>query len=480
MDRLHVATLNILNLADRWPERLPLLLADMAALQPDLIGLQEVVYVMQQDRLIGAAGRGGTRAIRGWAGRPEYGNSLLVKEPLAATQRRPARPRTRRSAHRVGRRPARRREPCCSSVTHLHHAVDGEARARRPGRARCSAGWTARRAADAHGRRGRLQRRSRPSRPTRGCARAGFRSAYAEANGAEPAVTWPSGLQAPAMDTDGDPDCLDYIWVRGAVRVDRRAGSPSTGRTRRRSDALPERPPRHQRAPRDRVAGDAGPCPHAPARPSRRLAARPGEQHRGDAGRAGDPGLRRARVRRPALVRRHPGAHPRRDARAGPGQPGPRRRAAGGGPRDARHPDAGDAAGRGAAAGVPRRRAQGRRTTGPSWRCWRPARGADLRDAVVSSFEPATLERVRGLAPAWPRWLNSQTLDADVIATAAELDCRGVSVWFAGHRRRDDGAWPGRPGSRWPRGPSGGGPPTIGWPGSGVAAVCVEAAALDG
>ena len=48
---------------------------------------------------------------------------------------------------------------------------------------------------------------------------AGFRSAYAEANGAEPAVTWPSGLQAPAMDTDGDPDCLDYIWLRGAVRV---------------------------------------------------------------------------------------------------------------------------------------------------------------------------------------------------------------------------------------------------------------------
>ena len=58
------------------------------------------------------------------------------------------------------------------------------------------------------------------------------------------------------------------------------------------------------------------------------------------------------------------------------------------------------------------------------------ARGADLRDTVVSSFEPATLERVRGLAPAWPRWLNSQTLDADVVATAAQLDCRGVSVWF--------------------------------------------------
>ena len=54
MDRLHVATLNIRNLADRWFERLPLLLGDMAALQPDLLGLQEVVYVLQQDRLIGA------------------------------------------------------------------------------------------------------------------------------------------------------------------------------------------------------------------------------------------------------------------------------------------------------------------------------------------------------------------------------------------------------------------------------------------
>jgi hypothetical protein len=82
MDRVHVATLNIRNLADRWFERLPLLLADMAALQPDLLGLQEVVYVMQQDRLIGAAGEAHYGAIRGWAGRPEYGNSLLVGRRL--------------------------------------------------------------------------------------------------------------------------------------------------------------------------------------------------------------------------------------------------------------------------------------------------------------------------------------------------------------------------------------------------------------
>ena len=79
MDRLHVATLNIRNLADRWDERLPLILADMASLQPDVLGLQEVVYVLQQDRLIGAAGPAHYESIRGWAGSPEYGNAMLLR-----------------------------------------------------------------------------------------------------------------------------------------------------------------------------------------------------------------------------------------------------------------------------------------------------------------------------------------------------------------------------------------------------------------
>ncbi|HEY7827180.1 MAG TPA: hypothetical protein VIB99_03040, partial [Candidatus Limnocylindrales bacterium] len=38
--------------------------------------------------------------------------------------------------------------------------------------------------------------------------------------GAEPAVTWPSGLEGPAIDTDGEPSCLDYIWLRGPVGVE--------------------------------------------------------------------------------------------------------------------------------------------------------------------------------------------------------------------------------------------------------------------
>ncbi len=33
-------------------------------------------------------------------------------------------------------------------------------------------------------------------------------------------MTWPSGLQAPGMDTDGEPYCLDYVWLRGAVEAE--------------------------------------------------------------------------------------------------------------------------------------------------------------------------------------------------------------------------------------------------------------------
>lgn len=57
-------------------------------------------------------------------------------------------------------------------------------------------------------------------------------------------------------------------------------------------------------------------------------------------------------------------------------------------------------------------------------------RGPGLVNAVVSSFDADTLERVGGLAPAWPRWLNAWDLAPDTIRRAAELGCRAVSVDF--------------------------------------------------
>ena len=216
MDPLHVATLNIRNLADRWFERLPLLLADMSALQPDLLGLQEVVYVLQQDRLIGAAGEGQYAAVRGWAGRPEYGNSLLVREPLVATDVDWVDLAYNRAAHRV-RVALPGGATVLVAVTHLHHLGPDEAI--RDEQTAALVEWLAS-APDADATILMGDFNADPAEPSPARLRAaGFRSAFEEANGSEPAVTWPSGLTAPGMDTDGEPECLDYIWLRGTARA---------------------------------------------------------------------------------------------------------------------------------------------------------------------------------------------------------------------------------------------------------------------
>ena len=217
MGSLHVATLNLRNIADRWDERLPLLLADMAALQPDLIGLQEVVYPVQQDRLLGAAGEARYQVMRGWAGRPEYGNSLLVREPLEATDDGRVELGRDRAAHRV-RLELASGATVLFAVTHLHHLVEDD-----PVREQQTASlleWL-------EGAAGATATivvgdfNADPAEPAYArMVGAGFRSAYAEANGREPDVTWPSGLQAEAIDDDGEPGCLDYIWFRGAARVE--------------------------------------------------------------------------------------------------------------------------------------------------------------------------------------------------------------------------------------------------------------------
>jgi glycerophosphoryl diester phosphodiesterase len=106
-------------------------------------------------------------------------------------------------------------------------------------------------------------------------------------------------------------------------------------------------------------------------------------------------------------------------------------------------------------------------------------RGPRLERAVVSSFEPATLERVGRLAPSWPRWLNTVDLSEERVALAQRLECRGIAAeWHAivprsAGRVRDAGlelaAWTVRRSPTFAR-----------LERLGVAAVCVEANALDG
>lgn len=226
------ATLNIRNIADRWPERLPLLLADMAGLQPDVMGLQEVVFAVQQDRVLGAAGEARYVTYRGWAGRPEYGNAILARvggtadgpadEPLTG----PAASAGTAERLDLGRNRSALWLPLTLAggatfgftVTHLHHTVEDEAI--REDQAKQLIAWLA-------GKTSPVAQvvvgdfNAEPTEPTYArMVEAGFRSAHAEANGTEPAVTWPSGIRAPGMDTDGDPGCLDYVWVRGPIEVE--------------------------------------------------------------------------------------------------------------------------------------------------------------------------------------------------------------------------------------------------------------------
>jgi glycerophosphoryl diester phosphodiesterase len=106
-------------------------------------------------------------------------------------------------------------------------------------------------------------------------------------------------------------------------------------------------------------------------------------------------------------------------------------------------------------------------------------RGPGLVNAVVSSFDVDTLERVAGLVPGWPRWFNARDLEPETIATAIELGCRAIAVEWHGvdggglERARaaglDVAAWTVRrrvTAARLDR--------------VGVIAACVEAAALYG
>jgi glycerophosphoryl diester phosphodiesterase len=106
-------------------------------------------------------------------------------------------------------------------------------------------------------------------------------------------------------------------------------------------------------------------------------------------------------------------------------------------------------------------------------------RGPELHNAVVSSFDPASLRGVGRRVPGWTRWLNVAVLDGAAVATATELGCRGIaaewhsidakSVGLARAANLSVAAWTVRRRATFDR-----------LAALGVEAVCVEAAALDG
>lgn len=106
-------------------------------------------------------------------------------------------------------------------------------------------------------------------------------------------------------------------------------------------------------------------------------------------------------------------------------------------------------------------------------------RGPDLSNAVVSSFSPAALRRMRALASGWPLWLNATDLAAATIEHACELDCVGIAAEYHGIDERgvDRARAAGLEVAAWTvtRRPTYARMVELG-----VVAVCVEGPALDG
>lgn len=102
----------------------------------------------------------------------------------------------------------------------------------------------------------------------------------------------------------------------------------------------------------------------------------------------------------------------------------------------------------------------------------------EIRNAVLSSFQAPILAWLGAHRPTWPRWLNAYDLSPGTIELATSLGCSAVSAsWQAIDddgvtRARDAGlevaAWTVRDPADYLR-----------LEAMGVAAVCVEAAALD-
>ncbi|MCK9520716.1 MAG: endonuclease/exonuclease/phosphatase family protein [Dehalococcoidia bacterium] len=214
-----VASFNIRNDVDRYPERKPLLVSAFAGLSADLVGLQEVrLEGDRQDDLLAAAAP--EHRLLSFDARyerhPDYGiavlagiGQVLAHETLPLSHGRPA--------QRVLVALPGQRTLWFVNV-HLYHVVDRPAV--RAEQAAALREWMAAAprasaiviAGDFN---------APPHEPAYADMRtAGYRSASFEANGEEPALTWPSGIKAPTMDTDGDPACLDYIWVHGDIRVE--------------------------------------------------------------------------------------------------------------------------------------------------------------------------------------------------------------------------------------------------------------------
>lgn len=59
-------------------------------------------------------------------------------------------------------------------------------------------------------------------------------------------------------------------------------------------------------------------------------------------------------------------------------------------------------------------------------------RGEAPERAAFDSMDPAVLSTLRDLAPGWPRWLGTESLDPGIVETASAAGCQAISAeWQA-------------------------------------------------
>lgn len=227
--QLSIATLNILGTADRWPERSPLITAELARLRPDVMALQEVDFFARQERKL-VEGVPIDYATYRATERDDFGNGLLVRTDLPSGAE-PSAKGVEQGGQRVDlgedrvalvvdlpiRPEGETARQLRVVTTHLHWVPDEPGT--RLDQVRRLLDWLQQHqdgvslaatvvAGDLN---------ATPDEPTCEALRdAGFRSAYAMANGDEPEWTYPTPA-TPQEVAVRPPSCIDYIWLFGAV-----------------------------------------------------------------------------------------------------------------------------------------------------------------------------------------------------------------------------------------------------------------------
>jgi endonuclease/exonuclease/phosphatase family metal-dependent hydrolase len=218
MPTIKVATLNLFNKLGRWGERLPLVVEQLADLQPDIIGLQEVDLIIDQGnalcRLVNAR-LGELPRYRifhmGRPGRAAYLEALALMSRLPPV----AHEGLDYLLHEGVAQRLRVRLPGGEALdfynTHLYFPP--EAVEERLAQARALLAWL-----DTwHGANSVVvvgDFNAYPGEPTLDLMKSRFGSAYEAANGHEPDKTWPTPVNT--FDPS-PPGCLDYIFVAGAT-----------------------------------------------------------------------------------------------------------------------------------------------------------------------------------------------------------------------------------------------------------------------